>query len=121
MAVREIIFAVIDDRAVKYIAEGQGRRAAAAVGDHQVGAKLRLGPDRIIDRAALLEVLPVNPGPGDAVTGSMLGRKRHLVQFECLEHLRRRGRAAREALDEEAAPPAVAPGQLEAEPAELGG
>ncbi len=89
--------------------------------DDQVGAQARLGPDRVVDRPALLEVVPVNLGPGNAVARAMLGRQRHLVQLERLEHLGRRGRAARKALHQEAAPPAVAPGQLEAEPAELGG
>ena len=51
----------------------------------------------------------------------MLGRQGKLVQVEFLEHLGRGRRTAREALDQEAALPAVAPLQFEAEPAELGG
>ena len=51
----------------------------------------------------------------------MLGRHRHLVQLDGLQHLGRRGRAAREALDQEAGTSSRAAGQLLAEPAELRG
>ena len=95
MAGPEIIFAIIDDRAIEHVAEEKGGSPAAAVGDDQVGAELRLGLDRVVDRSALLEVLTVDLGPGDSVAGFMLGRHRHLMQLEGPEHLGRRSRAAR--------------------------
>src|SRR5262249_1690844 len=70
---------------------------------------------------ALLEVVRVDLGPGDAFVRAMLGCQGHLVQFERLEHLGSRRRAARQALYQEAAPPAAAPLELEAKAAELGG
>ncbi len=121
MAVGEVIFAIDDDRAVDDLTQQQGRSAPAAVGDDQVGAQARLGTHRVVNGPALLEVVSVNLGPGNAVARAMLGRQGHLVQLERLEHLARRGRAARKTLHQEAAPPAVALGQLEAKPAELGG
>src|SRR5262249_52978196 len=114
------IFTIVDEWANEGIVEEECGRSAAAMGDDEIGAELGLLQYSLVDRPALFEVVRVDLRPGDALAGAMLGRDRHLVQVES-QHLRCRRGATREALYQEAALPTMAPDQLEAEPAELGG
>ena len=107
MTGREIVFAVVDDRAVEQVFQEQRRCAAAAVGDNQVGFQVGSRAQGIEDALALLEIHPIDLGPGNAFLRPVLGRQRKLVQLELLEHLGRGRGTAREALDQEAALPAM--------------
>ena len=70
MTGREIIFAIDDDRAVEHLAQEQARRTAAAVGDDQVRPQVRHRLDRVVDRLALVEIMPVDLRPGNAFARS---------------------------------------------------
>ena len=121
MAGREIIFAIIDHRAIEHVLEEKRGRASSAVSDHQVGTEGGHVRDGLEHRLALLQEHPENLGPGNPLARAMLGRQGKLKDLERLEHLGRGRGAARETLDQVAAPPAVPLGQLQAEPAKLGG
>ena len=121
MAVREVILAIDDDRAVDDLAQQQGRSAPAAVRDDQVGAQARPGAHRVVHRPALLELVSVRSAATGCHHSSDARPPGAPGAARASRASRRRGRTARKTLHQEAAPPAVAPGQLQAEPAELGG
>ena len=93
MTGREVVLTVVDDGAVEQVFQEKRRRAAAAVGDNQVGLQVGSCAQGIEDTLALLEIHPKDLGPGNPFLRPVLGRQGKLVQVELLEHLGR-GRGA---------------------------
>src|SRR5262245_23155697 len=74
-----------------------------------------------VDGAGDFEVAAVALRPRGDLLGAEVGRQRHAVQGQALEHVGRGRGATREVLNEERAFPPVAPPQLQGEPPELRG
>ncbi len=114
----EVIFAVADKGTGIRLLEKQ-RRSQPHVSDYQVGPKLRPGQGGVADAGTQAEVIAQRLRP--RAGGRDGGVARHADQGKPFQHLARRRRTAGQVLYEESAAPAVAPGQFQREPAELGG
>ena len=93
MASREIIFAIIDHRAIERILEEKRWRASTSMSDHQVGTQGGHVRDGLEHGLALLQVHSEDLRPGDTLVRAMLGCQGNLDDFQSLKHLGR-GRGA---------------------------